>query len=164
MREFRRNAMISWFISMAGVWLILSPIILNYTRTTAATNDIVVGLFIVLMGVISAVFGRTIAAYISTLVIIAGVWEIAAPFVLGYTSLGIASTNSVILGIVLVFLAISKVFNLGTTPRSETTYYYGRRPEIDHPDMPERRYTSEIRRRRETRMTDQMDDERDELD
>lgn len=53
----------SWTNAVLGGWLIAAPFVLGYSATsTAVTNDIIVGLVVLTLGVVSAVAGSKLSA------------------------------------------------------------------------------------------------------
>jgi len=90
---------------VAGVWLILSPYILGFAAISAAlANSVITGIIIGVLALIRVYTPKT-SASLSWINLILGVWLIAAPFILGITSM-VAVWNSVILGIIVAAMAI----------------------------------------------------------
>ena len=92
---------------LAGLWLILAPFLLGYTAITGALwNDIILGATVVLLAA-SREFGQGYkVAWPSWINVLIGLWLIAAPFFLGYSSIVNATWNDVILGIIIAVLAL----------------------------------------------------------
>lgn len=114
MREQIKTA--GWLNVLAGVWLIISPYVLGFARTSAATNAIIVGIIVGILALISATSPES-AMWTSWLNIILGVWMIISPFILGFTG-GAIVMNSIILGIIVIALSAwssSTTAKLGTT-------------------------------------------------
>lgn len=125
-----QNSWLSWLVFIAGLWLIISPFILGYSGSgTAASNDIIVGIVVAVLGFINAVWGRTTASWLPWITAIVGLYLIAAPFFLNYRSLTSAFTNDIILGIIIVVLGGSRALTAsGTMMRTGTSYYSEERP------------------------------------
>ena len=64
-----------------GIWLMAAPSALDYVGTVAETNDRIVGPLIATMA-ICAIWG--IARPLRWVNVLAGIWLLMAPFVLGY--------------------------------------------------------------------------------
>lgn len=88
----------------AGIWLIVAPFVLLYSRGTAQVNDIVLGAVIAVLAFIRALVPGAQTVWLSWLNALLGVWLIIASFVLGYG--GVARTNDIILGIIVLLLGI----------------------------------------------------------
>ena len=93
----------SWLMVIAGVWLLVAPFILGYILPEARTNDMLAGAIIGILGLVRAYYpART--AWASTVNLLAGLWLLAAPFVIGYVT-DAARLNDIILGIIVVGLS-----------------------------------------------------------
>lgn len=104
---------LSWVGFLAGLWLIISPFILNYRGTTSAmNNDVTVGVIVAVLSLITIIWARQTASWLSWIIAIAGIWEIAAAFVLGYTGITVALWNSVILGVIILILSGARGLSL----------------------------------------------------
>ena len=102
-----RTMWLSWVAFVAGLWLIVSPFILRYSGSTSPTrNDMIVGVIVAVLAFITAVWNRSTASWLSWIIAIVGIWEIAAPFILGYTDSTRALWNSVILGILILIFSL----------------------------------------------------------
>jgi len=87
---------------IAGIWVIISPFILNYTPMQMALwNNIVV---LVFAWVRVANPGQYVA--LSWINFLLGIWLIIAPFVLTYTGSPVPVRNDVILGIIVGILGL----------------------------------------------------------
>jgi len=54
---------LSWINAVLGLWLVLAPFILSYSKTTVAmVNDLIVGIVVVILGIWAAVVGGKSAA------------------------------------------------------------------------------------------------------
>lgn len=84
-----------------GIWLIISPFILNYS-TRAIWNSVVFGALILIFAAIRWTAPRLTGS--SWYNLIFGLWLIVAPFVLNYTHTA-AFWNEIIVGIIVAVLA-----------------------------------------------------------
>ncbi|MFQ5804024.1 MAG: SPW repeat protein [Candidatus Methylomirabilales bacterium] len=98
---------ISWTNCVLGLWLVLAPFTLDYGgNQTALWEDVIVGLLIAVFAFWRAVGPETKGmAGASWTVAILGLWALIAPFVLGYSGIAAATTNDVIVGVVVAALA-----------------------------------------------------------
>ena len=73
----------SWLNAALGGWLIVAPSVLRYRSPTASDNDVIVGMALVLLGLISATIAarHTWAARVNLAL---GIWLLAAPSILAY--------------------------------------------------------------------------------
>ena len=91
---------------LAGIWLVIAPFALNYAGLGASTtNDVILGIVIGILALIR--LGSPSQVWASWLMMIAGLWLIISPFVLGYSSMGTVVANDVILGIIVGVFAIA---------------------------------------------------------
>ncbi|MGE5639387.1 MAG: SPW repeat protein [Clostridia bacterium] len=92
-----------WAAFGLGLWLAVSPWALGYTGEEAATgNAAIVGLVLALGSHFEASFEEGSAEWLN---LAAGLWLVAAPFVLGFTDRMDAAANSVTVGAVVTALA-----------------------------------------------------------
>ena len=133
-----RNSWISWIVFLAGLWLIVSPSFLGFGFTQVSTNDVIVGIIVAAFGLINAVWGKTTANWLSWVVALIGLWEIASAFIINHAGLGNAMANDVILGFVIMILGVWRAVSVNSL-LTETS----------------RSYSSEIRKRRENDSDDQ---------
>jgi hypothetical protein len=90
---------------IAGIYLIVAPFILGYgSLTRAVTNDVVVGILVVILGAISLVAMRSSAPRWLNAVL--GAWLILSAFILGYSGTSQALWNDIIVGVVVLVLSI----------------------------------------------------------
>lgn len=88
-------------VIIIAIWLIVSPFVLGYANALPAVwNNLVVGIIALLVGAY-AVFGGTQREAVGWGVAALGVWEIIAPFVLGFANSPLL-WNNVIVGLLLV--------------------------------------------------------------
>jgi len=104
---------------LAGVWLIAAPFVLNFEGSTVAMwNHIIVGAAVALIELIRA-SDPDHRASISWASVVLGVWLIAAPFVLGYSTISAAQTNSIVMGIVVVALGAFSAYETNQAHHEE---------------------------------------------
>jgi hypothetical protein len=97
---------ISWVTFVVGLWLIAAPFALGYSGTfQAASNDVGLGVLIVASSLWLA-FKADAPGWLNWALMLFGVWTIAAPFALGYSSTTNAMMNDVAAGAIVVALAI----------------------------------------------------------
>lgn len=89
---------------LAGIWLIIAPFVLNYAVQTPRTNDIWVGIAVIVLALVRT-FVKTWGTWVNWLSGLFGVWLILAPFILNYGN-NVPTYNDVILGIIVVGLAV----------------------------------------------------------
>jgi hypothetical protein len=98
----------SWTDFVLGLWLIVAPFALGYASVGRGRGeDVLFG--IVIAGVAlwrSLVSNDSAMAGVSWIVALAGLWVLFAPFALGYSSVGAAMTNDVIVGAVVFVLSV----------------------------------------------------------
>lgn len=94
-----------WASFSLGLWLALSPWIFDYSAHDAATaNAAVVGVLLAL----GSHFGLSADLVAQQwLNLAAGLWLMAAPFVLGFSAVALATANCVAVGAVIAVLAAS---------------------------------------------------------
>ena len=69
-----------------GAWLIMAPWVLRYDNSTAATEDVVLGILV--LGV--AIWSTSVSARVTgpaSMNVLCGAWVSIAPWVLGYSTL-----------------------------------------------------------------------------
>jgi hypothetical protein len=56
----RPSAVISWLIAAAGLWTLIAPSVIGYgTMTRSRSNDVVVGIVVLVLGIASAVYRQS---------------------------------------------------------------------------------------------------------
>jgi hypothetical protein len=94
-----------WASFALGLWLAVSPWLADYSQHEAATaNAAFLGLALALACHFEVSFGELSAEWLN---LIAGLWLMAAPFVLGFSSSLVAAANSIAVGAFIVVLAAS---------------------------------------------------------
>ena len=94
-----------WARFALGLWLAMSPWICGYDEQFAATtNAAFVGVALALASHFEASLDARSAEWLN---LAAGVWLVAAPFVLGYGGLSTPAANSIMVGTLVITLAAS---------------------------------------------------------
>jgi hypothetical protein len=94
-----------WASFTLGLWLALSPWIVGYTEHESATgNAVFLGLALALGCHFEATFDESAPEWIN---LAAGLWLVIAPFVVGFSSLHVATANSIAVGSLVAVLAAS---------------------------------------------------------
>lgn len=98
---------LSWLVALVGLWEVIAAFILGYTASTTAFWDaIVVGIVLIVLGAWAALSNQEgTDKTLDWINVVAGIWLIIAPFVLGYSVVAAALWNDIIVGIVVVVLA-----------------------------------------------------------
>jgi hypothetical protein len=92
-----------WTSFMLGLWLAMSPWVLDYSHHEAATaNAAFLGLALALGAHFEASFDAVSAEWLN---VMAGAWLVVAPVMLGFTAAPEAAANSVAVGALVVVLA-----------------------------------------------------------
>lgn len=100
-REVMRIRYVSAVALVVGVWLIVSPYVLNYEMTASYWNGVITAAIVVVMAVVRLIYTHmNWANWVSGL---AGMWLIVSPFFLAYTG-AVSYWNQIIFGILLVGL------------------------------------------------------------
>lgn len=102
---------------LLGAWLIITPYWFGYTSGAAKWNQTILGIVIAVLAILRML--APAQRWLSSLIGIAGIWAIIAPFILGYNLAG-AYWNEVIVGIIVTYLAF---FNSTLAP---STRYHSR--------------------------------------
>ena len=99
---------VAWINLLAGLGLIASPWIYRFFDSTDAStwNSIVVGIIVALVAAGRLGVGHDAAPW-SWINAILGAWMIASPFVYGYSPDPARTANSIIVGVIVLFVALS---------------------------------------------------------
>lgn len=94
---------ISWINVLLGIWVIISPFLVQFARIPAAMwNNVIVGIVIAILALIRSSTPRQSGW--SWANVILGIWMIISPFALGAMTTAIL-WNNIILGIVIAIVA-----------------------------------------------------------
>jgi hypothetical protein len=93
----------SWLTILLGIWVIISPFVVQFSQLPAAMwNNVIVGIVIAVLAIIrTSVPWQTGWSWAN---VILGIWMIISPFVLGVMTTAIL-WNNIILGIVIAIVA-----------------------------------------------------------
>lgn len=97
------SAGVSWINIALGIWVIISPFIVQFTQFPAAMwNNVIVGIVIAVLAIIrTSVPRQTGWSWVN---VILGIWMIISPFALGAMTTAVL-WNNIILGIVIALIA-----------------------------------------------------------
>lgn len=95
-----------WVMLVLGVWLFLSPFILDYPDylSTAAVNSFVFGIVVAALALAALMKPQMWEEWVT---LVLGLWLIAAPFVLGFRDEPYATTNHILVGMLIALDAMS---------------------------------------------------------
>jgi len=107
----------NWIVALAGLWTLVSPFILNFSDLTSAMwNAIIVGILLIALGGWAALYKDVNTDKVLDWInVVLGLWLIASPFVLGYSTMAAALWSSIITGLVVIVLAGWAAFTFGRT-------------------------------------------------
>jgi hypothetical protein len=88
---------------LAGIWLIISPYIVGFAHTPAATNAITIGIIVGILALIRVMAPEN-TRWLSWINIILGIWLLISPFIMGFVGGG-DLWNAIILGILVIVFA-----------------------------------------------------------
>ena len=106
-REDIRNQVygLSGINIIAGIWLVLSPFILGFSALATPTwNLLIVGVAVTILAIIRVTRPLQYEG-VSWVNFALGIWLVFSPFILGYSGVGVALWNSIILGVIVLVLA-----------------------------------------------------------
>jgi hypothetical protein len=90
---------------LAGIWLLISPFVLAFTLVAPRSNNVICGIVVTILAAIRF-FGARDAAWLSWINALIGLWVLIAPWALGFSRTGTATTNNVLIGIAIIILAV----------------------------------------------------------
>jgi hypothetical protein len=113
----KTTGIFNWIVALAGLWTLVSPFVLNFSDLTLAMwNAIIVGILLVVFGGWAALYKDVNTNKILDWINIGlGLWLIASPFILGYSTLAAALWSSIISGLLVILFAGWAAFSLGRT-------------------------------------------------
>ncbi len=98
----RTASIINFFV---GIWVLISPFVLRFTRFHGAVwNNVIVGIIVIIVAGMRA-WGGTRTAGISWINFVLGIWLIVSAWVWGFRMNPVLSWNQVISGIVVAVIA-----------------------------------------------------------
>ena len=90
--------------ALLGAWLVLSPWVLGYqTHATATGNGVIIGVALIAAALGAIFLPRAWEEWTEGAL---GLWMVASPWILGFTSLHAARNSAVIAGIAVMALAL----------------------------------------------------------
>jgi hypothetical protein len=93
-----------WVTLVAGIWLLVSPMVFNYAGAGPATwNAVVLGIAVIILSIIELSAPRV---WEELLMVALGVWLLLSPWLLVFGSNTAAAWNAVVAGIVVGGLAL----------------------------------------------------------
>jgi hypothetical protein len=98
---------------LAGIWLVLSPFALRfYANATGAatTSNVVFGILIASLATARVVSSNPWSVWLSRVNALLGFWILISPWCLGFSGHHSATTNNVIMGLVVLLLASWSAF------------------------------------------------------
>lgn len=97
-----------WVNLILGVWLFVSPWVLEYTMLqSAAWNAYIMGAAIVVFAAIAAYMPK---AWEEMINIILGVWLVLSPYVLGFATDTMIAAHTVVVGVLVTLFAVWAMF------------------------------------------------------
>jgi hypothetical protein len=94
-----------WASFALGMWLAVSPWVAGYSASEAATcNAVFTGLALALGAHFEVALDDVTAEWLN---VAGGIWLLAAPFVLGFSHLSVATANTIAVGTLAIALAAS---------------------------------------------------------
>lgn len=100
----REVSFLSGLNVLAGIWLIIAPWVLGYSRNDPKWNDVIFGALIAIYAFVRA-SGGFWDAWLSLINMLIGAWIFVAAFAIDSST--VASWNDIILGVIVFILAAS---------------------------------------------------------
>ncbi|MGE5609227.1 MAG: SPW repeat protein [Bacillota bacterium] len=113
----------SGFVVVVGIWLMVSPVVLSFPEHSARAHNVILGIVIGVIAAVRVLFAHEHPA-LSWVNVALGVWVLSSPWILGYASNVVPTTNNVIAGILVTVLATwSALASMPTGRRDERDDY-----------------------------------------
>jgi len=95
-----------WVMLVLGIWLFLSPFILGYPDygSTMAVNSFVFGIIVAVLAIAALSRPQMWEEWVN---LVLGLWLIVAPFALGFRAETGATTNHIVVGLLIAIDAVS---------------------------------------------------------
>jgi hypothetical protein len=106
--EIKNQTSSSWVNVLLGIWLIISPFVVQYPIHRAIWNNVVAGIIVIAVGLIR--FGMRRQPQWSWLNLILGIWTIIAPFAVGFFSMTLTWSN-IVVGILVAAVALNNAYS-----------------------------------------------------
>ena len=105
----------SWLNLIVGIWLLISPTVLNVGAGPLRANAVIFGIAVIVISIWSLLISPAnhVPAWLNALI---GVWMFISGWVLGY-NVPAAPWNGLITGVLLVIFSITRMW----TPRMTTS-------------------------------------------
>jgi hypothetical protein len=103
-------------IMAGGAWLIIAPLISSF-ETTAFWNSLIVGAALILLAGIRLWGNEAKTGWANWINILAGLWLVASPFILGIARSDFAFWNTIVVGIIIIGLAAWSAGEAAAEPR-----------------------------------------------
>jgi hypothetical protein len=102
-----------WVMLVLGIWLFLSPFILGYPDLGAAmsVNSYIFGAIVTALAIAALARPRMWEEWVT---LVLGLWLIISPFALGFRADTVATTNHIIVGLLIALDAISVLIDFPT--------------------------------------------------
>jgi len=98
----RTASIINFFV---GIWVLISPFVLRFTRLHGAVwNNVIVGIIVIIVAGTRA-WGVTSVTGISWINFVLGIWLIVSAWVWGFRMNAVLSWNQIIAGLVVAVIA-----------------------------------------------------------
>jgi hypothetical protein len=95
-----------WIAALLGLWLVVSPMALQYGEMAAAQNAFLVGILLIIVEFFELTVFRAWEEWIN---VILGAWLVVSPWFVGGTL--IATANFVIVGLLVLALALYEIWD-----------------------------------------------------
>jgi len=110
MQMSQQASWISWVNVTLGIWLVAAAFLFRHSTGAGVTENVITGLLVGLSALWAArAFRPRVSLVASWTVMLAGLWVLAAPFVLGYERESAAVVNDVVAGVAIVVLGALNV-------------------------------------------------------
>jgi SPW repeat len=96
-----------WIGALLGLWLLVSPMALQYGAMAAAQNAFLVGFLLIVIEFVELTAFRAWEEWIN---VVLGAWLVVSPWVLGGAS-STATANLVIVGLLVLALALYEIWD-----------------------------------------------------
>jgi hypothetical protein len=106
-RDMRKApaAWASWINMLLGIWLIVSPWVLNYsnTSTNATWNSVILGIAVLVLAWLGGTMSSAVPCWWN---VVLGIWMVLSPYILRFDRMQTAAVNAYALGVVVAVLAL----------------------------------------------------------
>jgi SPW repeat len=105
--ELENQSKSSWLNVLLGIWVIVSPFVLNYRVPRVVWSDVVAGALVLVIALVRASTHQQGWSWIN---LVLGIWIIISPFVLGFLSEA-EMWNNIALGIIIGAIALHNAYS-----------------------------------------------------